>query len=57
MCYKYNIPLTKERENFLLYTTTDSFLRKNMPAMTAEQRAEFGAELKWLEIAAVKEHG
>jgi hypothetical protein len=37
MCEKYNIPLTKESENFLLYTTTNSFLQKNMPDLTAEQ--------------------
>ena len=57
MCELYMIPLTKESENFLLYTTTDSFLRKNAPEMTAEQRAEFGKEVKWQEIAAVKERG
>ena len=55
MCALYKIPLTKESENFLLYTTTDSFLRKNAPEMTAEQRVKFGKEIKWREISAVKE--
>ena len=27
ICDKYNIALSKERENFLLYTTIDAFLR------------------------------
>ena len=57
MCAKYDISLTEESENFLLYTTADSFLRENAPDMTAKQRAEFGKELKWREIAAVREHG
>jgi phosphoglycolate phosphatase len=57
MCGKYHIPLTKEDENFLLYTTADSFLRKNAPDMTADQRAKFGKELSQREIAAVKAHG
>jgi phosphoglycolate phosphatase-like HAD superfamily hydrolase len=55
MCEKYNIPLTKESKNFLLYTTTNSFLQKNMPDMTVEQRLEFGKEIKQREIAAVRE--
>ena len=41
----------------MLFTTTDSFLRKYAPDMTAEQRAEFGEEFKQREIAAVKAHG
>ena len=57
MCSIYKIPLTKESENFLLYTTTDSFLRKTIPDMTAEQRAEFGKENRRREIAEVKEYG
>jgi phosphoglycolate phosphatase len=40
-----------------MYTTTQSFLQKNAPDMTAEQRAEFGKEIKRREIAAVKERG
>ncbi|MCL2409287.1 MAG: HAD hydrolase-like protein [Oscillospiraceae bacterium] len=57
MCERYGIPLTGENENFLMYTTTQSFLQKNAPDMTAEQRAEFGKEIKRQEIASVKERG
>ncbi|MCL2401209.1 MAG: HAD hydrolase-like protein [Oscillospiraceae bacterium] len=57
MCERYGIPLTGESENFLMYTTTQSFLQKNAPDMTAEQRAEFGKEIKRREVAAVKERG
>jgi len=57
MCERYGIPLTGESENFLMYTTTQSFLQKNAPDMTMEQCAEFGKELKQREIAAVKERG
>ena len=57
ICAKYKVPLTDEGERYMLFTTTGSFLRKYAPDMTAETRAEFGAEYKQLEIAAVKKHG
>ena len=57
LCRKYEISLTAEGENFMLYTTIDSFLQKFAPDMTLAQRAVFGAEHKPLELAMVKEHG
>ena len=57
ICDRHNILLTRERENYMLYTTTDSFLRKYAQDMTTRQRDEFKDEFKWREIAAVKEHG
>ena len=57
ICNRNGIELTPQKEAFLLYTTTDSFLRKYAPDMDSGQRAAFVHELKWKEIEAVKEHG
>ncbi|MHB1485036.1 MAG: HAD hydrolase-like protein [Saccharofermentanales bacterium] len=57
LCSKYNIILSPEDERFLLFTTTESLLRKVVPNMTTEEILKFCEELKWLEIEKVREHG
>ncbi len=57
ICNKYNIELTSEDEQFLLFTTTDSLLRRVAPDMSSDERAKFREELRWREIEVVKEQG
>jgi len=57
VCKKYNIPLTGEGERYMLYTTTDSFLHKYAPYVTAETRAALKSDFQLHEIAAVRECG
>jgi len=57
LCGRYGIALDTENERFVMYTTTETFLRKYAPAMPAEQRAAFRSELERGELAAVQASG
>ena len=41
ICQQYQLPLTEEDKNFLLYTTTQSLLNRLAPDMPPDQQAAF----------------
>ena len=57
ICQQYQLPLTEEDKNFLLYTTTQSLLNRLAPDMPPDQQAAFREKLKQRELQAVKESG